>query len=536
MSKQDLGMTLEMNSGFYGKLPVLGDFVSRRLPNDFILSWDKWLQNSLAVSKEKLADQWMQSYLTSPIWRFALSPGLCGNDAWLGIMMPSVDRVGRYFPLTIACKVPGNYSLINLFTEASVWFYEAETAALSALENDLSVEEFDQLVQGINSISVKNFNVDGDKLNHDGVIFEPVFYRELNKQKLQMEDIYPQLPSSALDINDNGYSLWNTVGSEQVKLGGLVLKGMPVFTFYTELITGDFHQQGWDCSTLVDIAVEEQQKIAQSKQAYKENSNVKLSSEPVGASLSNAILSTPEQRASQPLWRSFSKTDKGNIRRLNEDAILDRPDLGLWVVADGMGGHQAGDLASRKIVHGLNKMSCRGSLEFSLTDVKTAIQTINTELRLIADSHYEQQIIGSTIVALIADKNNFACLWAGDSRLYRLRENKLIQLTIDHCASDEADLDLLGANSTTSLKQNNVITRAVGAFEDLELDCQVIDTQKGDLFLLSSDGLDKELSFNEIEQILVDNIFSDSVEVLLEEVLKRRGRDNISIVVVDILE
>ena len=91
--------------GFYGKLPMVGDFVSRRLPNDFISSWDSWLQSAIAASREELGDDWLKNYLTSPIWRFLLSPGLCGNQAVAGIMMPSVDRVGRYYPLTVAVQI-----------------------------------------------------------------------------------------------------------------------------------------------------------------------------------------------------------------------------------------------------------------------------------------------------------------------------------------------------------------------------------------------------------------------------------------------
>ncbi len=92
-------MKLNTIVGFYGKLPVVGDFVSRRLPNEFIKPWDGWLQSAIAASREELGDEWLNSYLTSPIWRFLLSPGVCGNKAVAGIMMPSVDRVGRYYPL-----------------------------------------------------------------------------------------------------------------------------------------------------------------------------------------------------------------------------------------------------------------------------------------------------------------------------------------------------------------------------------------------------------------------------------------------------
>ncbi|NOQ76625.1 MAG: type VI secretion system-associated protein TagF [Methylococcaceae bacterium] len=528
-------MNLEL--GFYGKLPSLGDFASRRLSQDFIQPWDGWVQSSLATSKELLAEQWLKCYLTSPIWRFALSPGLCGKDAWLGIVMPSVDRVGRYFPLTIACKVPRNYSLINLFAEANDWFYEVETVALSALQNDLLVEDFDRMVQGIGGFSVKHPHQINADFSQNCSTPASVFYLEFNNEVSEVEDIYPQLSSLLLDSYAEGYSLWSTVGSEAIKPGCLVLKGMPACTVYKGLITGQFQQQDWN---LHQQFVEQLEPVTVLKESNPELEKSQLSAaeKPVEELAVNAIFSSPEQRNSvQSSWRSFSKTDKGNIRRLNEDAILDRPDLGLWVVADGMGGHQAGDLASRKIIHALNKLSGEHDLEASLTHVKSAIHSVNNELRRIAENSFEQQIIGSTIVTLVAGKDYFAYLWAGDSRLYRLRDKKLVQLTEDHCEQDEEpDGLLLGNDLTMGLKQNNVITRAVGAFDELELDCKVIEIKKGDLFLLSSDGLDKEMTFDEIELVLNDNVYSDSVELLLETVLTRKGRDNISIIVVEISE
>ncbi|NOR71284.1 MAG: SpoIIE family protein phosphatase, partial [Methylomarinum sp.] len=248
----------------------------------------------------------------------------------------------------------------------------------------------------------------------------------------------------------------------------------------------------------------------------------------------NAISATPEQRAMQDGWKSFSRTDTGKVRKFNEDSILDRPDLGLWVVADGMGGHQAGDVASRKIINTLNKLNLSSSLDLSIAEITAALQLVNHELKELAAKMYGQQIIGSTVVALIAGKTHFAFLWAGDSRLYRLRDKKLLQLTIDHCSEQEDITDVLNLGSSTDLKQNNVITRAVGAYNELELDCQVVEIQSGDIFLLSSDGLDKEVSFQEIEQVLVENDYSDSVEILLERVLKRGARDNVSVIVVEI--
>ena len=126
-------MEMQNIPGFYGKVPVLGDFVSQRLPISFIKNWDTWLQNGLSASQQELGDDWLDIYLTSPIWRFALRPGVCGADACAGILMPSVDRVGRYFPLTLATKIDASQSLPALFIGAADWFDRAGTIGVDCI-------------------------------------------------------------------------------------------------------------------------------------------------------------------------------------------------------------------------------------------------------------------------------------------------------------------------------------------------------------------------------------------------------------------
>ena len=128
--------------GWYGKIPALGDFASRRLPNNFISQWDTWLQHSIATSRAQLAGQWLDLYLASPIWRFALAPGVCGEHAWAGVLMPSVDKVGRYFPLTLAVAFTSPLTMANIFA-AHDWYPAIESVALSALRLDSSLDDLE---------------------------------------------------------------------------------------------------------------------------------------------------------------------------------------------------------------------------------------------------------------------------------------------------------------------------------------------------------------------------------------------------------
>ncbi|MET0053448.1 MAG: type VI secretion system-associated protein TagF, partial [Candidatus Thiodiazotropha sp. 6PLUC10] len=127
MSEQTINtMQNEDFPGLYGKIPALGDFVTRRLPRSFIAPWETWMQEAIANSREQLGDFWLDNYLTSPIWRFSLSPGICGEQGWAGILMPSVDRVGRYYPFTLATKLDPKFNLFLFMEESESWFARLE--------------------------------------------------------------------------------------------------------------------------------------------------------------------------------------------------------------------------------------------------------------------------------------------------------------------------------------------------------------------------------------------------------------------------
>jgi type VI secretion system protein ImpM len=133
--------------GWYGKLPGIGDFATRRLPPAFVLPWDQWLQRALAASQTELGDAWLDTYLSSPIWRFALGAGVCGPEAWCGILMPSVDRVGRYFPLTIAAPADPLTPFAFLVAQAD-WFDAVEQIALDCLRVTVRPDDVESGLEG----------------------------------------------------------------------------------------------------------------------------------------------------------------------------------------------------------------------------------------------------------------------------------------------------------------------------------------------------------------------------------------------------
>ena len=137
-----------MAGGFYGKLPSEGDFVTRRLPWEFTSVWDDWLQQGMHASRTALGAGWLDLYLSAPIWRFQVAPGVCGPLGWRGLFFASVDRVGRYFPLTLAFADASAPSLASLSADADAWI-AVEDAALAALSPRLPIAEFDRLVEAL---------------------------------------------------------------------------------------------------------------------------------------------------------------------------------------------------------------------------------------------------------------------------------------------------------------------------------------------------------------------------------------------------
>jgi protein phosphatase len=226
-------------------------------------------------------------------------------------------------------------------------------------------------------------------------------------------------------------------------------------------------------------------------------------------------------------WTSAARTDTGCVRQINEDAVLDSPERGLWAIADGMGGHAVGDVASRMVIESLSGLSAQSAL----SEAHRRLLDVNVQLRAEAARRMVSRI-GSTVVLLAARDGACAYLWAGDSRIYLYRQGRLMQLTRDHSHIEELKArGHLTAEEALHHPAQHLITRAVGALDVLELDEDSIELHDGDIFLLCSDGLSNEVSEAEIVNALAEGNCEWAAQTLLELALAHGGHDNISIVV-----
>ena len=231
-------------------------------------------------------------------------------------------------------------------------------------------------------------------------------------------------------------------------------------------------------------------------------------------------------------FASVARSHVGEVRELNEDRVLDRPDLGLWAVADGMGGHEAGEVASAMVVEALAQVDQFGSGYAFLSDVCTRLEAVNRALVAQARTLGPGAVIGSTVVALLVFDGHYACAWAGDSRAYLLRDGALTRITHDHSLVQEmVDSGALAPAQAAGHRAGNVITRAVGVGE-LELERRHAAIAPGDLFLLCSDGLTGVLSDAEIAERLTAPTLDLAADELLALTLARGAPDNVSLVLV----
>ncbi len=232
------------------------------------------------------------------------------------------------------------------------------------------------------------------------------------------------------------------------------------------------------------------------------------------------------------IFRSAARTHAGTRRTVNEDRVLDRTGRGLWAIADGMGGHRAGDVAASTVVEAMAGVEHGASGYTYLGDIITAVEQANAAI-FNGRAAEGAGASGSTLVALIAHEGHYACLWAGDSRAYRFRDGALTAITRDHSLVQQlVDQGDVPESRRRQHPNAHVITRAVGVDAQVELDRQFAAIAPGDIFLLCSDGLTACLDDAEMARALAGGDLDAAADQLLQTALSRQALDNVSLILV----
>ena len=231
-----------------------------------------------------------------------------------------------------------------------------------------------------------------------------------------------------------------------------------------------------------------------------------------------------------PQYRSSGMTHPGLARANNQDSFVDRVVARLWVVADGMGGHRDGDVASRMVCDSLAAFEPGLTLEDSIDDVRQRMSEVNQRLFAASIRPVNPVQSGSTVAILLIRHASCAVLWAGDSRVYRLRDRQLTQMTRDHTWAAQLNLP------EDAEEADHSITRAVGGEEVLLLDVVRDRVREGDRYLICSDGLTREVPTPRIAELLGKSDARSAAATLIQATLLAGARDNVTVVVVDAMQ
>ena len=486
-----------MDIGLFGKLPSHGDFLRRRVSDQFIDAWDAWLRQCIAKSQAALGDRWVDVYLTSPAWRFVSAAGACGAAPLVGLMVPSVDRVGRFFPLTLVAELPDDVSLTGAAAASTPFFEAAERLLIDTLADEhIDFERFDQRVVDL-----------GDALESivapPPIVLDAAIAASVGQggrawhiplgEASRLDAIFEQLLTHHLAAAYGPMMLWWTEGSAIVEPSCLIAKGLPDPAAFTALLEGSWADYRWrtvparfDSSQTVELRID--------------------GAPPDG-------------------FRSAAASDVGLAREINEDSFIERPDAGIWAVADGLGGHKAGEVASKMVCDAIAELAIDPTFDGTIDAARQCLRQVNEQLLRAQKDASMVDRSASTVVVLLVRGGRCAVLWAGDSRVYRWRAGQLEQMTRDHSIGSGEGPDGGGTS--------NAVTRAVGVQPNLSLDLRQDTVSAGDRFLLCSDGLTRTLTDTQIGAWMEKRHIAAAVEGLIGDTLAAGAPDNVTVLIVE---
>jgi type VI secretion system protein ImpM len=413
-------------------------------------------------------------------------------------MAPSVDRVGRYFPITVVAELPPDVNILALAFDGAAFFNQTEQLVLETLETErVDLERFDGQVTRLGELLTETQLSPSVALDPESAAVltegpQTSWQLPIGSPE-RLASTLAQLLSHRLSGLYAPLSLWWTEGSPDVEASCLIARGLPRPERFAALLDGAWTRHRWNAV-------------------------------PARVNGQVAELAPVIPDAVPLVLRSVAATDVGRVRTVNQDAFVERPEAGMWAVADGLGGHTDGEVASRMVCDALTDFAPGPTFEATVKAIGDRLQQVNEHLLRTATRSLLADRCGSTVVVLLVRQQRLAVVWAGDSRAYRWREGRLSQLTVDHSAQRPG---------MAGRSDNSTVTRAVGAEPGLELDVIWDEVRPGDRFLLCTDGLTRLVPDATIAQWMPKTDLKEVVDGLIKVTLDGGAPDNTTVLVAE---
>lgn len=490
--------------GFFGKLPSRGDFLQRRVAAEFIDVWDPWLQECMHLSRQALQENWLNAYLTSPVWRFVLAEGVCGSGAFAGVMVPSVDRVGRYFPLTLVAQLDVADCVLEIACGAGQqWFDSAEALALGALESaDLDLEQFDSQVASLTGLPGTHGAAESVYLR--ALLQKSQFGRHTAQWHTPLVSAHSLqhainvFAARELERTLRPLALWWTHGSDAVAPAWLCNNGLPAPGSFVAMLAADWQHAGWES---LDPDSDRDRRM----------SPATLTSAPEAAATTGAdtaldgwdLAAVPGDAHSMEIlaWHE-------PVSRLSAEPspvhFVTRPEVGIWGVTSAVEGDER-SVASQSAADALQSVPRGATLNSLVETVRRSLELVGQQLR--PQSTGEMTPPARTIL-LIAHGAECALVYSGDVQAVRCRSEEVtsvVGLVAPHDPAEEPlAVDIGPATSLMDLIESPVVSRN-------SISVRYEPLVPGDVWLLSSAPLLNEFDLPQLLGVLAtDGIAADA--------------------------
>jgi type VI secretion system protein ImpM len=445
-------MSAQFPPGFFGKLPCNGDFIQHNVAQEWLDVWDHWQQSCVFESRGALQGEWLDAYLSGPIWRFVLGEGACGSGAYAGIIVPSVDRVGRYFPLTLVRQLDAAWNPLDVAVCWTAWFEALEQCACGALDqHDLRLEDFIAAIAGIAdplALAVPT-HIDGELFRNGGfpaagaqwhIGLQSADHLQLDLAVLAYREIHRHL---------RPVTLWWTSGASRVQPSWLLSRGLPAPRSFAAMLDGKWRGTDWiqaNPSAAAAMPAQAAQAFAAPSQGAAPVAAPPFAAPPPTMPLYSAPAApgpapgTPSLHAAIDA-RARLPTNRPSDIEGNMAAFVVRPEIGLWAVVTPNGDTPVN--ATRTVADALQDVGPAATLTLLAESVRASLLRVSQRIAEESARNPLRPVGLANVLAVVKSDAECAYISAGEAQVLRVRGGVTQPMIHEPAAAHGARSDLI---------------------------------------------------------------------------------------------